>query len=282
MGERGAIKFEPYVDFPEDSYAAARLYLALLAYPEKGQGLPGNVGSEFATALGSYAIWHRRKTFGLKQVRLDFNDENFEVPKKRDFAKAIERGRRRMHRRVMAHSIIGNQMINGLLNSIILASEIAKNEGVSAAYKQIPGSKLALIRDEIVDATTPTVRQIIRRNFAKYTDGMSINTTGSTADINQKLKDTEARGFLQSRPVLHLVHGLNSILEKAERDFAGWNETDWLVILLIRSEEWVWEALERAIIWRSLSGSMRYDSVKTEHMVELRLPKKMHGNAPVY
>lgn len=281
MGERGAIEFEPYVEFPENPFNAARLYFGLLAYPEKGEGLPGNAGSNFTMALWAYVVWHRRKTHGLRSVRESFGEEGFSLPKKRDFEKSLHRGRRRLHRRVMAHSIVGNQMINGFLNSIIRASAIAKAEGAAAAYKQVPGSSVAPIRDEIVDATRPSVREIIKRDIARYSDGMKINQTGIPADPLQKIKDIESRGYLQSRPVLHLVHGLDSILAKAEREFSGWNEVDWLLILLIRAEEWIWEAIEQAIAWRSLAGSMRFGSIKTDQMVELRLPKNMQGNAPV-
>src|SRR3546814_10226311 len=44
MAERGAIAFEPKVEFPDNAFEAARMYLALMAYPELGEGQPGERG----------------------------------------------------------------------------------------------------------------------------------------------------------------------------------------------------------------------------------------------
>lgn len=117
MAERGAIEFEPKVEFPDSAFDAARMYLALMAYPAKGEGLPGERGCRLTEAFWEYYMWNWRRVRGLREVRGALGQPHFNTPRQRQFEGAIDRGRRRIMRRIGAYTIVGNQMVNGMLNA---------------------------------------------------------------------------------------------------------------------------------------------------------------------
>lgn len=278
MGERGAIDFEPEVEFPEDPFLAARLYLALMAYPERGAGLPSGQGASFAAALGSYVMWHRRRNHGLQSVRKMIGNPEYRPPRRRDFEGALERGRRRLVRRFAAFEIVGNQLINAIFNAGIVARRVAAERTPADAFYVSSENIYGAIRQEIWDKATPSARGIVRRDPEKWAARFSLNETGASADTVQKERDLVSRGFLQSRPVLHMAHGLNQFLADSDDPFPGFGEVDWLLLLIWHAESWVWRALQDAVQWRGVAHWERI-MVGPDHMVELILPKNVQENA---
>lgn|GEM_PF-3798916 len=281
MSERGVVDFEPYVEFPENPFDAARLYLGLLAYPEKGAGLPKGAGCEFTEALWNYVIWQRRRACGLREVRQFLDDPTFKTPRLREFRGKIERARRRIQRRCSAYDIIGNKLVNGILNLRTTAADLISRGLIDDPYL---GKKEELFRapkPEVIRSATPSKHEIIRRNFDRYSSSMGLNRTGVPSDRKQKVRDLVGRGYNQSRSVLHLAHGLNSVIPTAQKDFKFFGEADWILVFLWNADDWVWDAIDAAIAWRSISDLNQYDDLHSSQMTKLYLPKKMQENAPL-
>lgn len=218
MTERGAIDFEPVVEFPNNGFDAARLYLGLMAYPERGAGQPGNAGSGFAEALWKYYIWQRRRARGLNDVRRAFNDPSFAPPTLRESRGKIERGRKRIERRCAAYDIVGNQMVNGILNTGLRATDAKASGRIADPYLGKEGDKFRPFKPEIIKLATPSKHEIIRRNLERYSQRLGLNETGTPNSQRQKIRDLVGRGFYQSRSVLHLAHGLNTVIPRAEKN----------------------------------------------------------------
>ncbi len=282
MVRSAPIDFEPVVDIPTNPFDAARVYLAVLAYPERGAGQLGGLGISFGAALWQYVVWNARKAKGLRWVREKFRDPQLQPPRKRDFEGALNRGLRRIERRVAAFDIVGNQMLNGFLNAGLKASRLTAAGKRDEAYVIQPGAKFAPIRLELWEEATPSARQIVRRNLDRWSDRFALNDTGRPADPEQKEKDIIRRGFLQSRPVLHMAHGLNRILDEIGPTLQGWDDWDWLLVLLWNPDAWVWQAIENAITWRLLSRFPQMPKLAPEQMIELVPPKEREIMPPAW
>ncbi|MFA6123979.1 MAG: hypothetical protein WCS75_04185 [Sphingomonas sp.] len=270
-----SIEFEPLVEFPEDPFDAARIYLSVMAYPELGAGQPGGLGVPFIAALWQYAVWDIRKARGLAALREKFRDQTFESPRKRDFEGALNRGIARLERRSAAYTIIGNQLVNGMLNGILRAQELVRDgRDIEAFVRPLGDDRPNPIRSQIIADETPSPRKIVQRDLPAWSKRLGLNTTGASADPSRKAKDLIRRGFIESRPVLHLAHGLNMILADDQDKLHGWGEQHWLLILLWNCDAWVWKALDLAIAWREVSRFSDYGLPSTEQMIELVKPKK--------
>lgn len=272
MANRGEIEFETFVQFPETAFEAARLYLGLMAYPELGEGRPAARGSRFTTALWQYYMWQWRRARGLREVRDVLQDSRFKCPTLREFKGVVDRGRRRIMRRFAAFDIVGNQLINGILNSGAVARRMA--EAGTDPYHRYPGAKFVPFRPEVMAEAMPSAREIIRSNPARWSERIDLKNPIETADPVQKERDLVARGFMQSRPVIHLAHGLNQMLADHEAEFYALGDADWVLVLLWNCELWVWEAITLAESWRQASAWDRMAMLSPELMVELALPKK--------
>ena len=107
--------FEPKIIFPDDPFEAAVMFLAVMAYPERGAGAVGKPGSAFASALVKYCLWYCSKARGLRYMRQARNEPTFVAPKKREFQGALERGMRRIARRDTAYGLFGMQILHGFV-----------------------------------------------------------------------------------------------------------------------------------------------------------------------
>jgi hypothetical protein len=273
-----AVDFEPVVEFPDNSFDAARVYLALMAYPERGAGQPGGPGVRFTEALWEYVVWDARRHKGLKATRERLGLSADLIPRKRDFEGALNRGLRRLERRVAAFDIVGNQLINGLLNGILRANAMVRAGRAGEAFVRPPGSDgVNPIRREIIARATPSPRQIVRRNADRWSQRFGLNDTGRSADQTRKAKDLIRRAYRQSIPVMHLTHGFAMIVAEIAPKLDGWDDFDWLLVLLWHSEQWVWHALQRAASFRMLAQFPDAGLPPQDAMIELVLPQKCAG-----
>jgi hypothetical protein len=270
VAERGAIEFEPKVAFPDNAFDAARMYLALMAYPGFGEGLPGSRGCRLTEALWEYYMWNWRQVRGLREVRKTLGQPHFNTPRQRQFEGTIDRGRRRIMRRIGAYTIVGNQMVNAMLNANQIAYNM-KKAGEDPFVRRPNG--FAELRPDIWERATPSAREVIRSNLPRWSERFDLKESVTTADTAQKERDLVARGFMQSRPVVHMAHGLNEVLTNREKDFYAIGQADWVLVMLWNCELWVWDAIELAETWRILSGWTRMPMLGPELMVELVSPK---------
>jgi hypothetical protein len=278
----GPIDFDPVIEIPDHPFDAARVYLGVLAYPERGAGQLDGLGVPFGEALWQYVVWNGRQAKGLRWIRDKFGDPNLKPPRKRDFEGALNRGMRRIERRIAAFDVIGNQMVNGFLNAGVRAHRLAAEGRRDEAFLIRPGAKFAPIRPELWEEATPSARRIVRRNLGRWSERFALNDTGPPADPSQKAKDIIRRGFLQSRPVLHMAHGLNRICAEVGPTLEGWDDWDWLLVLLWNPDAWVWEAIRHATIWRLLSGLRQMPQLAPEQMIELVPPKVREITPPAW
>lgn len=271
--ERGAIAFEARISFPANAFDAARMYLALMAYPEEGAGRPGERGCRLTEALWEYYVWNWRRARGLREVRETMGDSSFNAPRQRSFEGAIDRGRRRIMRRFAAFDIVGNQMVNAMLNANRAASRLAEAGRADDAFLRAPNGGYSPLRPEIWANAMPSARRVIRSNLPRWSERFDLKETVVTADPEQKVRDLVARGFMQSRPVVHMAHGINQVLADHEDEFYAIGQADWLLVLLWNCETWVWEAIDHAERWRTITGWERMPMLAPHLMVELDSPK---------
>lgn len=268
-----AIDFEPTIHFPMDPTDAARVYLGALAYPERGAGQPGGLGISFGHALGQYVLWDRRRARGLRDLRALLKDPKFQPPRRRDFEGALNRGRRRLRRRVAAFDIVGNRTINGFINAWLQANRLASQGRSAEAFEVQQEGSYGRILPDITQRNTPSARKIVHRDIERWSDRFDLTTTGHPADEAQKGKDLLRRGYVQSEPVLHMAHGLNQVVADIAHPFDGWDKTDWLLCLIWNADAWVWTAIEMAERWRLSSQHLPAMNLTPDRMIHLVSPK---------
>lgn len=274
------IDFEPEIHFPEHPFNAARVFLGVLAYPELGAGQPGGLGASFTSALWSYVVWSGRKAKDLRYVREKFGDPTFKPPTKRDFEGTLKRGLRRLRRRSTSYSLIGTQMINGFFAVAAEQARLVDEGPRSEAFVTSLQRKYEGSRPELWTRNTRSPRQTIRRDVERWAKRFSLNTTGSASDATQKTKDLVRRAFLQSQPVLHMAHALDRVCDEIGPKLDGWDDWDWILVLLWNPEAWVWRAIELANTWRELSSLHFIPGLEPDEMIALHLPQNMRDNAP--
>src|SRR3546814_14580266 len=103
MAESGANAFEAKVEFPDNGFEGVQMYLALMAYPELGEGQPGERGCRLTEAFWEYYMWNWRRVRGLREVRAALAAPRFNTPRQRRFEGAVERGDRKSTRLNSSH-----------------------------------------------------------------------------------------------------------------------------------------------------------------------------------
>lgn len=265
--------FEPEVVIPDNDFEAAVIYFAVMAYPEVGAGQIGQPGSKFANALVDYCVWSAKQSRGLRWLREQRNDESFTAPHKRDFEGLLQRGLRRLRRRSVAYSIFGSQLLTGFFKVRRIGVEAIKGGRPEDAFVSIGQGRFGPAKADLWQSAIPSIRKVIRTDEEKWADRLALNKTGRPSDRDQKVKDLYERAFLSSVPVLHMAHGLESILDEASNSISGWGQREPFSALLLNSEKWVWKALDEAERWRCAS-SMRIGTFNSSDQIRLVLPSR--------
>jgi hypothetical protein len=275
-GLRGGITmkqtFEPEIEIPDNDFEAAVIYLAVMAYPELGAGQIGQRGSRFANALVNYCLWSARQSRGLRWLRERRNDESFTAPQKRDFEGLLQRGFRRIRRRTAAYSIFGTQLLTGFFEVGRIGAEAVKTGRPKDAFVSTGQGQFGPTKSEVWQSAMPSIRKVIRANEEKWADRLALNNTGRPSDPDQKVKDLYERAFLSSVPVLHMAHGLETILDEASKSISGWDQREPFSALLMNPEKWVWQALAEAERWRCASR-LGIDPFGPYDQIRLIIPK---------
>ena len=267
------IDFEPEIVFPDNPFDAARVYLGAMAYPERGAGQPGGLGIAFTEAIWNYVVWNARQAKGLRYVRDRFGDPAFAPPAKRDFEGALNRGWRRLRRRSAAYGMIGTQMINGFFAATAEASRLEVAGRHDEAYQLPKGAKVNPVRPELWIRTMRSARHYVSGDVDRWAKKFGLNVTGKAADDDQKAKDLVRRAWVQSRPVLHMAHGFNCIVTDIGPTLEGWDDWDWLLVLMWHPDKWVWQAIETAETWRRLSQYHFTPELAPDQMIALSARK---------
>lgn len=168
MGERRAFDFEPEIVFPENPFDAARVYLGVLAYPERDAGQPGGAGVGFSIAMWNYVVWNGRQAKGLRYIREKFDDPQFQPPLKRAFEGALNRGWRRLRRRSAAYDLIGTQMLNGFFNASREARKLTEQGRHEEVYQLPIGAKINPFRPELWMRGTPSTRAVVSSDVHRW------------------------------------------------------------------------------------------------------------------
>lgn len=267
------IDFEPEVRFPADPFAAARVFLGVMAYPERGSGQPGGLGVKFCEAMRDRVIWSRRKAKGLRSIRALFQDNNFKPPELREFEGTYNRGLRRLRRRASAYSIFGTQWMQTFFavrhDALRLVEEGMEHE----AYFLPPTAGVKPVRAELWRKNAVSTHRIVGSDIDRWAKRLSLNTPVVAADSKQKIKDLIRRAYLQSRPVLHMAHAFNEACTETGPKLAGWGEGDFVLVMLINAEKWVFPAIESAMRWRQVIEFQYNEELAPEHMIRLLMPK---------
>src|SRR3546814_3403326 len=181
-------------------------------------------------AFWEYYMWNWRRVRGLREVRAALAAPRFNTPRQRRFEGAVERGRRRIMRRFAAFDIVGSQMVSAMFNANDIAYRM-KSAGEDPFERSHTGGH-ATLRTDIWQRAMPSARRIIRNNLPGWSESFDLKESVVPADPIQKERDLVARGFVQSRPVIHMVHGINQILEDHEKDLRSEEHTSELQSLM--------------------------------------------------
>lgn len=243
------MRFESNVTFDENPLNAARLYLALMAYPELGAGEEDQPGSEFTASLYHYGIWRHRRTFGLTKTREAMEDASFRPAEWHRFRRGLQRGLARVRRRIAVFYLLQRRM------------RIARGPNMGS------GKTLADLR-----AHTPPWGKAMGDDVDLWRRRMSLNRTGLGGDDRRsKVQDIRRRAIGPSLPVIHMAYGLWVSSHEASREIADWKKRDQLLALYMNPQLWVFRAIEAAEKWRLGSDVEGFHAeLRSHHMVELR------------
>lgn len=263
--------FEPEVEFPSNPFDAARVFLGILAYPERGAGKPDRPGAVFAEAMWSRVIWSFRKARGLRAIRNELSDLSFKPPELREFEAIYFRGRRRLRRRSAAYSLYGTQLLNGFFAVREAASNLSAEGRMSEAFAGESDAAFRPIRPELWGRCMPSPSRVISSNLDGWAKRLSLNKTGRAADARQKVKDLAKRAYVQSRPVLHLAHAFDWACDEIGPTLPGWDESegDFLLTMLVNAEKWIFPAIDEAVRWREALDGRPIGHVTSDDLVKL-------------
>lgn len=264
--------FELVVEFPDHPYDAACIYLGVMAYPEPEAGAIGAPGQLFAEALSKYQLWRMQKVKGLAFMRAARGDPYYVGPKKRDFEGAVERGLRRIDRRMAAYDFYGSQLITAFFSVRLLGAQAIREGRTEEAFHVDANGGPAPARAELWEKGTPSAHKMIRASGNHWPDRFALNETGPAADAKQRVKDVNRRGLTPSIPVLHMAHGLAEAARTVGPNIGGWEERDPFLALLMNAELWIWDAIERAETWRLTSLAPGGLALSPDKMIKLIWP----------
>lgn len=271
--------FEPVVEIPDHPFEAAIVFLAVMAYPERGAGQIGAPGSEFAGSLVSYMHWQARRHKGLAQFRREMNDPKYAPPQWAGFKGKMNRGLRRLRRRSACYSLHGTRMVNGFFAVRAVCSEaVAEGKGAEV-YDMAPNGKFGVAKQEVWKRAIRSARATVSRDVDRWTKSFGLNVPIKAADDNQKAKDLVRRAVRQSLPVLHMAHAFELACGDTGPTLGGWGRRDPALALLMNSEKWIEQAIATAERWRIMSGHSMMPDVNPDSMVRLQ-HKSLRKNAP--
>lgn len=262
--------FESEVLFPTHPYEAAFVFCGVMAYPERGAGLPGGPGAEFASALEMFTLWATSKAKGLRFMREARSDPTYVAPKKREFRGILDRGRRRIDRRLAAHDLFGSQLLTGFFNVQRLGAKAIRDGKCHEAFHMHQAGGPSPARKELWAAAMPSPRKFIAGSADHWAAKFALNVTAKPSDPQQKAKDIKRRAFEPSIPVFHMAHALNECAEKYGPRISRWGKRDPVLALVLNAELWIWEAIDIAEAWRAGPHFPGLDYLRSDRMVRLR------------
>jgi len=106
MTGQAGLDFELELEFPDNPFNAARVFLGAMAYPERGVGQPGWLRVPFTATLWNYLIWNGRPTQGLRYLSDELGDPKLKPPVRRGFEGTLERGQLNGYRPTLSNSMI--------------------------------------------------------------------------------------------------------------------------------------------------------------------------------
>src|SRR3546814_14083551 len=119
-------------------------------------------------------------------------------------------------------------MVSAMFNANDIAYRM-KSAGEDPFERSHTGG-YATLRTDIWQRAMPSARRIIRKNLPGWSESFDLKERVVPADSLQKARDLVARGFVPSRPVIHMVHGYNQILEAHEKDLYALEVEEWLLV----------------------------------------------------
>lgn len=243
--------FEPVVEFPDDPFDAARMYLAVLAFPERGAGMEGGNGAKFSEALFELAARRFKEQRGAKALQAALGEQHPALRDMRPLRRKFDQGCRRIWQRLWTLQLYRQRTTTGLM-------EVAPNTSPFTLHD--------------LQSATPPAGAILRRDLPAWSARLALNMTGLRGDTpSARIHDLKRRAANPSRPVLHVAHGLEWSLASARNIIPIRHDAHPLLAALFNPEPWIWIAIELAEEWRlaaRLPG--RRAELRAEHMVELR------------
>jgi hypothetical protein len=266
--------YEKEVIFPDQSTAAARVFLAVMAYPEIGAGQPDGAGFAFAQAQAELLLWSKRKAFGLRPLADELAVRDIAMPKRRDFAGRCSRGVNRLEVRVAALRLYRQQSLLTYLAMRKEAKNLTQTSGGNGPFWIDSETGFLNARTAAIPDIVPSTASIVRRNAQFWFKQLGQNLVGKPADVTQKAKDVIRRNFSVSKPVLHMAHALEHVCKDIAPSFAGWNSEDNLLVLLINAEKWIWDAIDTAEDYRKSTGDSLHATISPDQLITLKSAEK--------
>ena len=206
-------QFEPFADFAGAPHDMSRLYLSIMAFPERGAGIPSGEGAQFFESFHDFYLWSVSKNYGKPSLKGQI------VPTKRQVELKLGRGIARIKRRISIYDYYTSKVYR---------------ENIEG--RSVPLSKI----DEV------TLNRLIFRtqvNFGK-------SDLYYREDKDDALRDFRKRVYNPSIHVLPLVHGIYQHFIKYHYKYKPRNFLVLLMLMYHESDTWIYDAIERSIDFR--------------------------------
>lgn len=240
---------EPLVDFADrPAFDKARLFFAVLAYPEKDAGIdPQGAGRRFAIALLDYYTWALRQQYGLSALR----KHGLVTRPQEDWARTLRRGGLRIRRRLQAQRFWSKRGV-----------WISEHSGISSDL-------LKTFNDQQLSIRSAILRDIDHWHQALRLDRHRPNCASDREDLVSQIRSA----VNESKPVFHMAWQLSERSWKQaiadDRSIPAAEKMSWRQAFL-RSPEWIEDMIHDAEAWRQAQSPLRPNDLSAEDMIELR------------
>ena len=223
-----------WVELPADPYLAAAMFLAVLAYPEPGNGAAGAAGERYALALNCARILE------LKSLYPEKVNPNLELPTKKEISGLLSRGARRIMRRLAARDLWAELAVSGALPVI--------GQPMADAPARVRRNR-------------DSFRQAVLRDPERWAFRLSLKSVASQINSGNKKRDIESdirnmrKQYKDSMAVIHFVSALYSIIgaygftysDAKEKDVALHRMVEILTYLMLYAPKWIDKAVDECI-----------------------------------
>lgn len=223
-----------WVELPADPYLAAAMFLAVLAYPEPGAGVAGEVGERYAWALNIARIRE------LKSLYPEKVNPTLELPTKKEISGRLSRGARRIMRRLAARDLWAELAVSGAI--LVIGQPMA--DAPARIRRDRDSFRKAVLRDPEGWALRLSLKSV----------DSQIQSGAGKETIEAEIRNMRKQ-YKDSMPVIYLVNSLYSVIgahvpaykKPKEKENTLHKMIDILTYLMLYAPNWIDKAVDECI-----------------------------------